>query len=298
MPHIERMGKMEKTEEIVEKIAKKSGKPAAEIQTLIEKKKDKFSGLLTDSGAAFMIAKELDVRLELEQMPNEQLKISELKNGMNNTDLIIRVKQIFTPKQFSKAGRSGILQNIIAGDETGEIRLTIWHKDVDKLAQMKVDKNTILKLRNCYVTEWQDKLQLNLSYNGDFSVIDSSESIPEFPVQLMKINSLKSDLQNVDLIARVNRIYETRTFQKEGKEGSLISFELIDDTGKIRTTAWNELVQEIQKLKENDLVKIEGAYTKEGLQEKVELQLGWQARVLKDPNGIEMPNKDLLSVKN
>ncbi|HLC36810.1 MAG TPA: hypothetical protein VJK05_04365, partial [archaeon] len=74
-------------EKLIELIKESTGKSEEEILKLIEEKKIKFSGLLTDSGAAFMIAKDLKVDLKLEDSLTELIKIGSLEDGMNNINL-------------------------------------------------------------------------------------------------------------------------------------------------------------------------------------------------------------------
>ena len=48
-------------EAVVKKIIVYTGKARADIEKLMEAKKEKFAGLLTEAGAAFLVAKELGV---------------------------------------------------------------------------------------------------------------------------------------------------------------------------------------------------------------------------------------------
>ena len=43
----------------------------------------------------------------------------------------------------------------------------------------------------------------------------------------------------VNVVARIVRIPRIRTFDKNGKEGKVLSLEIQDKTGKIQYTLWN-----------------------------------------------------------
>jgi hypothetical protein len=54
---------LQETKQIIEQVASKSKKTSEEVKQLIEEKKSKFSGLLTDNGAAYMVAKDLGIEV-------------------------------------------------------------------------------------------------------------------------------------------------------------------------------------------------------------------------------------------
>ena len=78
------------------------------------------------------------------------------------------------------------------------------------------------------------------------------------------------------------RIPRIRTFDKNGKEGKVLSLEIQDKTGKIQFTLWNNDTDIIEylDLKEGDSVKILGALrrTRNG---EVSLTHSWVGRIIK-----------------
>ena len=263
--------------ELKQKIVSLSKKNEEKINALIEAKKEKFSGLLTDSGAAFMIAKELGV--ELENKVTAITKINSLKDGMSNVDVITRLKQAYAPRTFDKNGKKGKLQNLILTDETGEIRATIWNNDVKKFTEQEIIIGTCLKFSNCTITEYNGTPQLNLSYNSTFTIEKESEELPKIKTETTEIEGLDSGLNNLRIKATIKDIYPLREFENERGKGKVMNFILKEGLGEIRATAWNDLCEEVEKYSEGDKILIEGAYTKEG-RDGVELHLGWSARIL------------------
>ena len=263
--------------ELKKKIVSLSGKSEEEISSLIEAKKEKFSGLLTDSGAAFMIAKELGV--ELENKITASTKISSLKDGMNNVDIITKLKQAYAPKTFDKNGKKGKLQNLILTDETGEIRATLWNNDVTKFTEQGIIVGTCLKFSNCTITEYNGTPQINMSYNSTFTIEKESNDIPEIKIETTEIEGLDSGLNNLTIKATIKDIYPLREFENEKGRGKVLNFIIKEGLSEIRATAWNDLCDELEKYSEGDKIIIEGAYTKEG-RDGVELHLGWSARII------------------
>jgi len=270
-------------EQIIEQLAEKSKRHSSEVRKLVDEKKEKFSGLLTDSGASFMVAKDLGIDLGLESV--KRVSVSQLKDGMQNVDLLVRVMHVFSPKEFEKNGKKGKLCNLVVADSTGEIRLTVWHDDVKKLQEKNVQRGSVLMLRNCYVKEFNEKPQLSLSYKGSFEENPggiSFEELPKAKAELTKVSGLKEEMNDVNLVVRVLRKFPVTEFAKAERKGRVMNFLVGDETGIVRATAWNDLVKEVEALEENGLAGIEAAYTKNGLR-GIELHLGWQARIQKNP---------------
>tara|TARA_Y100000310_G_C20701495_1_gene830388 strand:- start:1402 stop:2706 length:1305 start_codon:yes stop_codon:yes gene_type:complete len=266
----------------IEKIVSASGKSREEIVILVDQKKERFSGLLTESGAALMVAKELGVELGLEEQGLEKLTLNQLKEGMNNVEIVTRVNHVFSPKSFEKNGKKGVLCTLIVCDSTGETRLTVWGKEVAFLQENKVEKGSILLLKNCYVKNYNGVPRLNLSYNGKISLGSEAVGLPEANERKVLIKELGEKESDVSVIGRVLNIFPEKEFEKEGGTGKLVNFILGDASGTVRVTAWNSMVNEVKKLSPEQTIKIEGAYTKQGLR-SIELQLGFRARILRNP---------------
>lgn len=264
--------------ELREKIAASSGKSTEEILQLIDQKKEKFSGLLTDSGAAFMIAKELGVAIEKEI--SETTKINALKEGMNNVDVEARLKRIYPPKEFEKNGKKGKLQNLVLWDGNGEVKATLWNKDVDKFNEKGIQRGACLKMTNCSVSAYNEVLQLNLNYNSSFDLLEKTE-IPEIDSKVTSITDLDSNLNDVSVKVTIKKIFPAKEFENDKGTGKVMNFFISEGVNEIRATAWNEVCDQVDEIGEGEVVTIEGAYTKEG-RDGVELHLGWSARIVQE----------------
>lgn len=254
---------------IVEKTATHAGKTVQEIEEMVKEKQAKFEGLLTGDGAALMVAREFGVELE-KKLP---AKISGLLDGMKNVNVSAKVVHAFPPKAFEKNGKKGMLQNIVVADDAQEIRLTLWNEQVELFERKKISRGDAIELTNCFVKTFNEKKQLSLSFGGTLEVVGKS------PVHEISLAKLSAGQSSVDVEAILDRFFEEKTFNSNNKEGKLLAFILKDDSMTMRGVAWNDAIQQIQKAKQGDKVRIEGAYTKESLN-GVELNLGYSARVI------------------
>ncbi len=279
--------------EITGKISRETGKGDDEIKELIDAKKSKFSGLLTDSGAAFMVAKELGIEIEVQEKKEQKKanKIANLKDGNKNLELTVRVLHVHAPREYEKNGKRGVYTRLLVGDETGEITLTLWNDEAKKIDKTKIERGAILKLKGANVSSYKEQLQLGLAFSGEMQFLkeENAELLPKADSIAVKISDLSEGMENVDVFARVLRVFGLNEFQREGETRKVVNFLIADDSGQTRATAWNDIAEHANSLREGAIIKIEGGYTKKG-QQGLELHLGWTSRILEDPVlGFEIP---------
>ncbi|HLG23893.1 MAG TPA: SOSS complex subunit B family protein [Candidatus Nanoarchaeia archaeon] len=108
------------------------------------------------------------------------MKVKDLKAKMGNVDIIIDVIDIAEPREFQKFGKPGRVANAIAKDETGDVKLTLWNDDIEK-----VKAGDKIHITNGYVNEWQGELQLGTGRMGKMEIVgkaDASVAKKEEPV--------------------------------------------------------------------------------------------------------------------
>ncbi|MBD3310814.1 hypothetical protein GF351_06370 [Candidatus Woesearchaeota archaeon] len=99
------------------------------------------------------------------------MKISELQARQGKVDIEVDIVDKGEVREFEKFGRAGRVCNCTAKDESGEIKLTLWNEDIDK-----VNVGDKVKIENGYVGEWQGELQLSTGKFGKLEVVGKQES--------------------------------------------------------------------------------------------------------------------------
>jgi ssDNA-binding replication factor A large subunit len=264
---------MEETN-LIKEIAEKSGKPESEIKTLIDAKIKKFSGLLTEQGASFMVQKELG----LKQEAGVESKVGELSDGMKGIDLTGEIKAIFPVKEFEKNGKTGKLKSFILTDDTGEVRITLWNDQVEKY---DLSVGSKIKILNGIVSAYNEKKQVGLGFNGEVEIIEKKE------LSFDDLSNLKAGMNNINVVGRLLRKYPCKEFDSNDRKGKLCNFQFGDGTALLRATAWNEKTSDIDKYNEGDTIQITNGYTKDGMF-GVELHLGYNAELKNSEK--EMPS--------
>ena len=101
------------------------------------------------------------------------MKISELNVGQGKVDVDVEVKSKEEPRMFEKYGKPLKVANAIVFDSSGEMKMSLWNDDVDKI---KVGDK--LKIVNGYVSEFNGVKQLSAGKFGKIEVI-GKENVSE-----------------------------------------------------------------------------------------------------------------------
>ena len=94
------------------------------------------------------------------------MKINELKPRMDKVEITAAVAEIGEPREFDKFGKKGRVCNAKISDDSGEVKLTLWNEEIDK-----VKAGDKVKITNGYVNEFQGEMQLTAGKFGKLEVI-------------------------------------------------------------------------------------------------------------------------------
>jgi len=287
--------------EIYKKIKLDTNKNDNELSAEIEKIKEKYQGLLSDVGANIMLAKSLGVNLDLKRT-NSLLKISEINPGLDGVSLYARVKSISPIRKFvGKDGGTGTVQAIYLGDETGAIKLSLWHDKTNLVNELGLDKNTLLLIKDAYVSTYNDKTELSLRQGGSITLESNNSLVPKFSENYMPLSDISSAYEfTIDTIGRITNIYPEKEFtDKDGKSRKLISLEISDGKKNMRCTSFDTHVEFIKTtLVKGDIIKLCDVRVKDGLYNQ-EININWNSTIIKNPktNEVFPPLKDMISSK-
>lgn len=141
------------------------------------------------------------------------------------------------------------------------------------------------------IKEKLDKLSGLISREGAAHIIASELGIKimEDVIGRLKIRDILTGMRNLETLGKIIDIYEIREFDTGTRKGKVGSFIIGDETSTIRVVAWGEKTDEIKNLKKGDILKIEGAYSKENNGRK-EIHLGDKAEIIINPEGEVIAN--------
>ena len=155
---------MNNYELLIDRIAKSASLEKSEVERKVEAKKAKLSGLISKEGAAQIIAAELGISFE-----NEDLKIAELIGGLRKVNVVGKIMNIFPVREFEKNDRKGKVANFIIADDSGSTRVVLW--DINHIAMIEdesIKVGDVVEIRNGSTRE----LEIHLSSFGELKKSD------------------------------------------------------------------------------------------------------------------------------
>lgn len=278
---------MAEIDQLIERIVKESGKSREEVEGMMNKRKEATHGLLSDYGAIYAVAKEFGIALE-EEEEIILTKASDVKAQVS-ANLAGRVKTVYPPKEFQKKdGGIGRIASLILSDDSGDIRLVLWDSN-SKIAE-SINKGDVLMVRNGYGREGRGEgVELHATSLTTLSVNPKLDiELPEIMEELVEIKDLEKGMPSVDTICRVNYYYPPTEFDRpDGSKGARASFIAEDETGTIRVVLWDKATE--TDTGKGDVIKIENAYTRDGLNGELELHAGNRSRIIHSKEKIDLP---------
>ncbi|MBI2665534.1 hypothetical protein HYX12_02865 [Candidatus Woesearchaeota archaeon] len=247
---------------------------AVELELKIKNKINELSGLISEEGAAHIIANELGISLVPKE---EKLKVKQIYAGMKDVSTIGKVLKKFEVREFAKEERKGKVCSIILGDETGTIRAVFWNTQVDLL--QKVQEEDVLQIKHAYVKENNNNRELHLGERSEIKINPEGASITSVrqavSYERRKIEELQDGL-GAELVGTVVQIFDPRFFKVCSRcnrkvlesEGSfrcqehgevppsfsyVLNLVLDDGTGTIRSVFWKNQVNHLLGKEEKDL---------------------------------------------
>ena len=99
------------------------------------------------------------------------MEIKDLKPNQGNVDLVVEVVEKKEARTFEKFGKSGRVCNAVVKDSTGQVTLTLWNEDVDK-----VSPGSKIHLKNGWCSSFRDEMQVSTGKFGSLEVLETSSN--------------------------------------------------------------------------------------------------------------------------
>jgi replication factor A1 len=202
-------------EDIIQKIKDKSGLSEEEIKLKINQKLEKLSGLISEEGAAHIIANELGIKL----FETGKLQVKNVLTGMRNVELVGKVKNIFNINEFKRSdGTSGKVGSFIVADETGTMRIVCWGSQADNLAKMK--PGDVIKTQSGYVRENNTKQKEvhigdrgSILINPEGETVDVDINVNNDVAKRKKIKELQENEDNISIVGTIVQIFDPKFYE-------------------------------------------------------------------------------------
>lgn len=264
-------------EQLIERIAKLSGLTQDEILRRVEAKKAKLSGLISNEGAAQVVAAELGISFE-----NQKYKIIDLLIGMKKVQVVGKVLEIYPIKKYRRAEHEGEIATMLLADDTSSIRVVLWDtKHIELIKNNTIKKDSVIEIKNADVRGTLMK-ELHLSSNSEISLSDAKIESPvhhEEKPKTSKILELKPN-ERASIRATIVQLFQPAFFSVCPECNMKVSYEadkalcvrhgavipnkrallnlVIDDgTENIKSLAFSENIKKLLKLEETEFDKLQ-----------------------------------------
>ncbi|MCJ7478657.1 MAG: OB-fold nucleic acid binding domain-containing protein [Candidatus Nanohaloarchaeota archaeon QJJ-7] len=267
-------------DELVEKISEETGEPEEEIKERIGSKVEELSGLVSEEGAAHLVAREEGI--ELAEAGDKELTVENIVPGMNRVDLKCKVVDISDINTFERdEGEEGQVRNVVLGDRTGTVRLTLWNDQTE--VGDKIEEGDSIHIKNAYSRE-DNRGNVELRVGDETKIGMMEEEIDEVADtgnssggghRKARTNQVMNENVNYEVEGTLVEIYADEPFYKacpecqkkvekedgswrceehgevEASDNMIISAIIDDGYGNLRTVFFREQAQELLGLDED-----------------------------------------------
>ncbi|MCF2166064.1 MULTISPECIES: single-stranded DNA binding protein [Halobacterium] len=218
---------------------------------------------------------ELDADEQIDVQIQDEYDAADLSLGVSDVTLVGEVLDTEAVRTFDRDdGSEGRVSNLVVGDETGRVRVTLWDDQADTATDL--DAGAVVEIVDGYVREREGSLELHVGDTGAVTPVPDADV--SFVPDTTSIDSLEQD-NTADIAGVVRSVDPTRTFDRDdGSEGQVRNVRLQDDTGDIRVALWGEKAD--LDVGPGDEVAALDVEIQDGWQDDIEASAGWQASVI------------------
>ncbi|ELY64185.1 single-stranded DNA binding protein [Natronococcus jeotgali] len=216
---------------------------------------------------------EPDPDTEIDVQVSDTHTVEALSLGLSSVNLVGVVLDTDSVRTFDRDdGSEGKVANLVVGDSTGRIRVTMWDERAEQVTEFETGDT--VEVVDGYVRERDGSLELHVGNRGAIEPVDADvEYVPEnVPIEDVEIG------QTVDIAGVVRSADPKRTFDRDdGSEGQVRNIRVQDATGDIRVALWGEKAD--LDVGPGDEVAVADVEIQDGWQDDLEASAGWQATV-------------------
>lgn len=99
------------------------------------------------------------------------MKASEVKPGMRNITLELKIVKIEEPHNFENENGQGRVATATCEDESGKIRVSLWDDEIDK-----VEEGDEIRIESGYSRFFKDNVHVSVGRYGELKVLNNSKN--------------------------------------------------------------------------------------------------------------------------
>ncbi|HTY74494.1 MAG TPA: OB-fold nucleic acid binding domain-containing protein, partial [Candidatus Nanoarchaeia archaeon] len=195
-------------------------------------------------------------------------KISEITEEQKIVNIDGTITDVYPASNFTRADQTaGKVLRIKIADETGEIAAVFWNEKAEEI-EPKAKRGVKIQIVNARTKlnqKDQDQVEVHVDLSTNVTVIDAHK-------RFFKVCALASELGDVNVEGEVATLPVSREVKtSKGENVRLTSFDLRDETGTIKVTAWREHAETASGFFIGEKISLNNVYAKVGYNGKLEL---------------------------
>ncbi len=200
-------------------------------------------------------------------------KVRQLTPNKKRASVQGLISEAFPPTEFQRPnGNTGKVRRLRLRDGTGEATLVVWNQRVDELGEVK--QGDCLRIMDARVKAQPDgRIELHAENSTQIEKLaDQALSQSLLGEAASKIADIKEEGGPFNVEAAVASPPDVREVTTAQNEKVLVaSFDLSDDTGKIRVSLWRKHAELAKELSAGTQIRLKNVYAKKGFSNLLEL---------------------------
>ncbi|NIB98511.1 single-stranded DNA binding protein [Halobacterium sp. R2-5] len=217
---------------------------------------------------------EVDNEEEVDVQVQDEYRVDDLSLGISDVNLTGEVLAAEEVRTFDRDdGSEGKVSNLVLGDETGRVRVTLWDDQADTAPDLS--QGEVVEVVDGYVRERDGSLELHVGDRGAVEPVDADVAfVPDTtPIEDLELDDV------ADVAGVIRSADPKRTFDRDdGSEGQVRNVRVQDDTGDIRVALWGDKAD--LDIGPGDEVAFVDVEIQDGWQDDIEASAGWQSSVI------------------
>ncbi|MCF7861132.1 hypothetical protein K9M79_02715 [Candidatus Woesearchaeota archaeon] len=165
---------------------------------------------------------------------------------------------------------------------------------LDKIiSRIKEEKKLSDEEINDKIKQKLDQLSGLISKEGAAHIIANELGVKLVQTEgKLAIKDVLSGLKNMEIEARVSKVFEIREFNTQRGSGKVGSVMISDGENQMRVVFWGDNTKYVETLKPNDILSIKGGYTKTN-NDRIEIHTGNHSTITVNPSGSDLPELEI-----